>query len=86
MKRGERDRHGVLHGIFRHLFAVDGEHARFARAQLRAIGLEVVHRFHPTLPWFIETFADIKASIRELQMLDREIEAALSTSPHKAKG
>lgn len=36
--------------------------------------------FHPTLPWFVETFADIKTSIRALQQLDLEIETALSAS------
>jgi hypothetical protein len=40
--------------------------------------------FHPTLPWFIETLADVKTAIRELQSLDRQIDAALVVSPGKA--
>lgn len=39
--------------------------------------------FHPTLPWFVETFSDIKTSILSLQKLDLEIDAALSASPGK---
>lgn len=37
--------------------------------------------FHPTIPWFIETFADIKTAIQELQRLDTQIDAALSALP-----
>ena len=40
--------------------------------------------FHPTVPWFEQTLSDIKASIRSLQKLDLEIEAALVASPQKS--
>lgn len=39
---------------------------------------------HPTVAWFEQTLSDIKALIRSLQKLDREIEAALLASPHKS--
>lgn len=40
--------------------------------------------FHPTIPWFVETLADIKTVICELQKLDAEIDAALAAPPQKA--
>lgn len=40
--------------------------------------------FHPTLPWFAETLADIKTAIQLLQALDAEIDAALRAAPEKA--